>query len=182
MVDAPPPRRTPATWLSLACLVIAILISPPVLEQIVSLDWKICDMRPIALAGQLLMAVLAALLFAGRGRISVWLSGHGPSGKTLIFTCIALSLSVFLCLAVMEVGLRLFRDPLRISWEPADHKRAQYDPVLGWTYVRNQSVMQVFVKGQPPVPVYTDEQGIRVPTPDARLDPNLPTVIFVSLL
>ena len=87
---------------------------------------------------------------------------------------------MILALAVLETGLRLFRDPLRVTWEPADHKRAQYDPVLGWTYTANQSVMQTFVKGQPPVPVHTNEQGIRVPTPDTRLDPNRPTVIFVG--
>jgi len=180
MDDSSPPRRTPATWLSLICLATAILLWPPVLERVVSLDWKICDMRPVAFVGQLLMATLALLLFAGRRRVSVWLSKHTPLGKTLIFASVALGLSTVLCLAVMEVGLRLFRDPLQITWEPADHKRVRYDPVLGWTYVRNQSIMQAFVRGQSPVPVHTNEQGIRVPMPDTRLDPNLPTVIFVG--
>jgi hypothetical protein len=80
----------------------------------------------------------------------------------------------------MEISLRLFRDPLRVTWEPADHRRVQYDPILGWTYIPNQSVMQTFVKGQPSVPVHTNEHGIRVPMPDTRLDPNRPTVIFVG--
>ena len=123
MVDSLPPRQAPATWLSLICLAIAILLSPPVLGQFISLDWKICDMRPVAFAGQILMAAMAVLLFAGRRRTSVWLSKHAPSGKTLIFASAALSLSTVLCLAVMEVGLRLFRDPLRITWEPADHNQ-----------------------------------------------------------
>ena len=144
MVDSLPPRRTLATWLSLICLAIAILLWPPLLEQIISLDWKVGDMRPATYAGQALMAAMALLLFAGRRRVSVWLSKHTPSGKTLIFAAIALTFSTFLCLAVMEIGLRLFRDPLRITWVPADHKRVRYDPVLGWTYVRNQSVMQAF--------------------------------------
>jgi hypothetical protein len=112
--------------------------------------------------------------------VNVWLIKHAPSRKTLLFALIALSFSTFLCLAAMELGLRLFRDPLRVEWEPADHKRAQYDSVLGWTYIPNQSVMQTFVKGLPSVPVHTNEQGIRVPTPDTRLDPNRPTVIFVG--
>ncbi|MHC4331717.1 MAG: hypothetical protein ACYSWW_26740 [Planctomycetota bacterium] len=180
MVDSLPPPRTSAIYLSLICLAIAILLWPPVLGQVVSLDWKICDMRPVAFGGQLLMAAMAVLVFVGRRPASVWLSKHAPSGKTLIFAFVALSLSTVLCLAVMEVGLRLFRDPLRITWEAADHKRVRYDPILGWTYVGNQSVMQAFVKGQSPVPVHTDERGIRVPTPETKLDPNLPTVIFIG--
>jgi len=40
--------------------------------------------------------------------------------------------------------------------------------------------MQTFVKGQPPVPVHTNAQGIRVPKPDTLLDPDRPTVIFVG--
>ncbi len=180
MADSLLHRWSPALSLSLFCLVLAILLWPPLLEQIVSLNWKICDMHPIAFGGQLLMAIIAVLIFAGRRQVNIWFSKYVPSGKILIFALIALSVSTFLCLAAMELGLRLFRDPLRVTWEPADHKRAQYDPILGWTYIPNQSVMQIFVKGQPPVPVHTNEQGIRVPTPDTRLYPNRPTVIFVG--
>ncbi len=137
-------------------------------------------MRPVAFGSQLLMAVIAAFIFVARRRINILFSKYAPSGKTLVFALIAVIFSSFLCLAAMELGLRLFRDPLRVTWEPADHKRAQYDPVLGWTYIPNQSVMQAFVRTQPPVPVYTNEQGIRVPTPDTQLDTNRPTVFFVG--
>jgi hypothetical protein len=171
---------TPALWLFLVCLVLAILLWPPLLEQVVSLNWKICDMRPVALGSQLFMALMAIIIFFGRRQIDEWLSLHKPSGKTLVFTLVTLSFSIIISLAAMEIGLRLFRDPLRVTWEPADHKRVQYDPILGWTYIPNQSVMQTFVKGQAPVPVHTNAQGIRVPKPDTRLDPNRPTVIFVG--
>jgi hypothetical protein len=180
MVDSLKTRRSPATWLALICLVIAILLSPPLVGELISLDWKICDMRPVAVTGQVLMASMALLLFAGRRRMNAWLSEHAPSGKTLGFVLVTVSLSTVLSLAVMEVGLRFFRDPLRITWEPADHQRVKYDPLLGWTYIQNQSVMQPFVSGQSAVPVHTDERGTRVPTPGTRLDPNLPTVIFVG--
>jgi hypothetical protein len=170
----------PSLWLSSVCLVLAILLWPPLLGKVVSLKWKIGDLRPIALGCQVLMAATAGLVFVGRRRVNMWFSKNAPSRKTLAFALIAMSLSIILCVAAMELALRLFRDPLRITWEPADHRRAQYDPILGWTYIPNQSVMQHFVKNQPPVPVHTNEQGIRVPTPDARLDPNRPTVIFVG--
>ena len=180
MVDSPQPRQAPALWLSLVCLAAAICLSPAVLGQFISLDWKICDMRRVAFGGQIGMAAIAVLLFAGRRRASLWLSKHAPPGKTIIFAAITLSVSTVLSLAVMEFGLWMFRDPLRVTWAPADHNRVQYDHVLGWTYVQDQSVLQVFVNDQPAVPVHTDERGIRVPTPDTRLDPDLPTVIFVG--
>ncbi len=180
MVDSFSHRWTPAIWLFLLCLALAILLWPPLIEQVVSLNWKICDMRTIALGSQLFMALTAIIILFGRRQIDKWLSLHKPSGKTLVFTLVTLSLSIIICLAAMEIGLRLFRDPLRATWEPADYKRVQYDPILGWTYIPNQSVTQTFVKGQPPVPVHINAQGIRVAKPDTRLDPNLPTVIFVG--
>lgn len=180
MADFLSHRWTPALWLSLVCLLLAILLWPPMLEQVVSLNWKICNMRPVAFGSELLTVVMAIIIFVGRRQINKWLSLHKPSGKTLVFTLVTLSFSTVVSLAAMEIGLRLFHDPLRVTWEPADYKRVQYDPILGWAYIPNQSVMQTFVKGQPPVPVYTNERGIRVPKPDTRLDPNLPTVIFVG--
>ncbi len=180
MVDSVSRNRGPAIWLSLVCSVLAIFLWPPLVEKTVSLNWKICDMHPVAYGIQLFMAVMAVLIFVGRRQVNRWFSKYTPSGKTIIFAIIALSISTLLCLAAMELGLRLFRDPLRVEWEPADHKRAQYDPVLGWTYIPNQSVMQHFIKNQPPVPVHTNKQGIRVPTPDTQLDPNRPSVIFIG--
>jgi hypothetical protein len=126
------------------------------------------------------MAIIAIIIFVSRRQIDEWFSLHIPSRKKLVFILVTLCLSTILSLAVMEIGLRLFRDPLRITWKPADHKRVQYDSTLGWTYIPNQSVMQTFVKNQSPVPVYTNEQGIRVPTPETKLDPNRPSVIFVG--
>ena len=66
MADSPFRRWAPATWLSLACLVLAILLWPRLLGQVVSLNWKICDMGPVALGSQLLMAVMAIVILAGR--------------------------------------------------------------------------------------------------------------------
>jgi hypothetical protein len=172
--------KSPSLWLSLICLLLAVLFWTPLLEHVVSLNWKIGDMRPIAVGIQLLMAIIAIMVFISRRRINMWFSKYMPSGKKLIFALITVIVSTFLGIAAMEFYLRLFRDPLRVEWEPADHKRAQYDSVLGWTYVPNQSVMQHFVKNQPPVPVHTNEQGIRVPTPETKLDPNQPTIIFVG--
>ncbi len=172
--------KNPALWLSLMCLGLTILLWPPLLEQVVSLRWKIGDMRAVALGSQLLMAAMTVFIFIGQRRVNVWFAQHVPSRKTVFFALVALSFSTLLCLTAMELGLRLFRDPLRVEWEPADHKRAQYDSILGWTYSPNQSVMQPFVKNQPSVPVHTNEQGIRVPTPDTRLDPNRPSVIFIG--
>ncbi len=126
------------------------------------------------------MAIIAIIILVSQRQIDGWFSLHKPSSKKFAFILVTFCLSIILSLAGMEIGLRLFRDPLRITWEPADHERVQYDPTLGWTYIPNQSVMQTFVKSQPPVPVYTNEQGIRVPTPETRLDPNRPSVIFTG--
>jgi hypothetical protein len=180
MVDSISHRHGPAKWLSSFCLVLAILFWPRLVEQIVSLEWKMGNMRPVTFGIQFVMIVTAVFLFIGRRRIDMWFTRHMPSRKKLIFILISLTISAFLCLFIMELGLRLFRDPLRVTWEPADHKRAQYDPVLGWTYIPNKSVMQAFGRNKITVSVNTNEQGIRVPMPDTQLDPNQPTVIFVG--
>jgi len=93
---------------------------------------------------------------------------------------VALSVSFVLSLVALELALRVLRDPLRPIWSPPEYHRAQYDPVLGWTYIPNQSVTQSFVQGLSPVAVHTDENGIRVPSLDARLDRERPTIIFVG--
>ena len=180
MVDSVSNYRGLAKWLSLICLVLAILFWPRLVEQIVSLDWKMGNMRPVAFSIQFVMVIAAVFLFIGRRRFDMWFTRHMPSRKKLIFILIALTISAFLCLFMMELGLRLFRDPLRVTWEPADHKRAQYDPILGWTYIPNKSVMQAFGRKKITVPVHTNKQGIRVSAPDTQLDPNQPTIIFVG--
>jgi len=173
-------HRSPAIWLSLVCVVLVILLWPPMLEKVISLNWKICDMHPIVLGTQSLMAVMAIIILVNWRQVNTRFHKYVPSGKTLIFALVTVSVSTSLCLAAMELYMRFFHDPLRVTWEPADYKRVQYDPILGWTYIPNQSVMQTFVKGQPPVPVHINTQGIRVPKPDTWIDPNAPTVIFIG--
>jgi len=55
-------HRSPAIWLSLVCVVLVILLWPPMLEKVISLNWKICDMHPIVLGTQSLMAVMAIII------------------------------------------------------------------------------------------------------------------------
>lgn len=99
---------TPALWLFLVCLVLAILLWPPLLEQVVSLNWKICDLHPVAFGSQLLMAVMAIIIFVGRRQVDKWLSLHKPSGKTLVFTLVTLSFLIIISLAAMESACASF--------------------------------------------------------------------------
>jgi hypothetical protein len=178
--DATFPRRNPAVRLAALCLLAALLLSPPLLERIVSLDWKIGDMRPIAAAGQTLFAAAGLLAWVGRCRVNPWLRRHVPSRRHFALGVATWTVSSVLSLLALELALRVWKDPLRPLWAPPEYHRAQYDSVSGWSYISNQSVMQSFVKGLPPVPVHTDENGIRVPTADTRLDPQRPSILFVG--
>jgi len=166
--------------LAILCLAFAACLWPPLIEQSVSLDWQIGDMRQVAHAAQLLFAAVALALFVFRRRADAWLKRRIPSGKHIAPRLFLTTVSVVLCAVAAEFALRALRDPLRPLWDPPESGRAQYDAVLGWTYLPGQSVTQSFVRGLPPVAVHTDKNGIRVPSSEAQLDRERPAVLFVG--
>jgi hypothetical protein len=56
----------------------------------------------------------------------------------------------------------------------------QFDPVLGWAYIPNQTVVHEIGTAKQKVPIYFDTLGLRVRAPGVRYDPEAPTALFVG--
>jgi len=150
------------------------------LGNLVSLDWKAGNMRPVAYGLLVALTVLALASILGRRWVSrAWVRLF-PTRKRLVFACVALAASVSLTLLALEVALRIVHKPFAESWEPQESARAQFDPEIGWTYRPNQSAWVDFVGGQPSVLVNHNEIGARVRSEGLRFDQEAPTLILVG--
>jgi hypothetical protein len=100
--------------------------------------------------------------------------------KVIVFAFNGLILSIVMSLIMVEVGLRILDRPFPKNWEPAEYRRAQFDSVLGWSYIPSQSINQQFVYGQPEIAFHINDNGVRVGSPGESHDPKAPAVLFVG--
>jgi hypothetical protein len=170
----------PGVILGCVLLTLSALIWPAILQRILSLDWKIGNMRPVVYGLQVALVVLALASILGRRRVSYVWAGLFPTRKQFVFACVAIAASVSLTLLALEVGLRILHKPFTENWKPQEYARAQFDPEIGWTYRPNQSSWVDFVAGQPPVLVHHNEIGARVPSEGTHYDEAVPTLILVG--
>jgi hypothetical protein len=170
----------PGVILGVVLLALSILLWPGFLGRIVSLDWKIGNVRPVAYGLEITLAALGLASILGRRWVSTVWARLFPTRKELVFACVALTVSICLTLLVLEAGLRIVGKPFTEDWEPQEYARAQFDPEIGWVYKPNQLSSVTFVSGQAPVPVYHNELGARVRAPGTHFDPAKPTLILVG--
>jgi hypothetical protein len=166
--------------LSVVLISLAALVWPGTLGNVVSLDWKVGNVRPAAYGLQVVLLLLALASILGRRRVGYVWARLFPTHKELVFACIAVAASVALTLLALELGLRAIGKPFAEDWEPQEYARAQFDPEIGWTYRPNQSSWVNFVSGQPPVLVYHNEIGARVRSEGIHFDRTVPTLILVG--
>src|SRR6185369_4990352 len=93
-----------------------------------------------------------------------------------ILTINCIVLLVLLCM--VEVGLRIVHIPYHPEWEPSENAIARFDKELGWSYLPNLNRPVLFENSERMV--YTDSNGIRVPSPGYNLSADKPSVLFVG--
>ncbi len=84
---------------------------------------------------------------------------------------------VFLAL---EILCHVLDKPYSEKYAAHETAIGRFDPELGWTYIPNLSVVKTYGTEKRQVPLYFDENGIRVPSPTTKLDPQRPSVLFVG--
>jgi hypothetical protein len=144
------------------------------------LDWKFGDVRPYLYFSGGLFLVGALGVVWKREQIGKRIDALIASPKRLAFLAIGALLTLTISLSLMEAMLRLVDLPYRTSWNPQEYHRVQFDPVVGWTYLPNNAVLQPFVAGLPPIEVVTGGNGARVLEGGAMLDPRVPSALLVG--
>ncbi|MBF0479697.1 MAG: hypothetical protein HQL26_09470 [Candidatus Omnitrophica bacterium] len=98
-----------------------------------------------------------------------------------IFKIIIINLLILAALFLAaEVFCRLVKIPYKEREMPPETHVCQFDPLLGWTYESNKEVNYKF--GNPPrtVPLYFDQEGIRVPSAGYQFDLKKPSVLLAG--
>ena len=161
---------------------LAVLTWPRLLHKIISLEWRIGDMRPFAYGLQAGLVCLAIISLVARRWTDSICFKLIASRKKLAFAAIGVLFSVVLGLIVVEMACRFFGLPFenKQHWTPSANAIARFDAELGWSYIPNLSTVQEFGSERRKVPVHFDDIGSRVRAPGIRHDPNAPTVLFVG--
>jgi len=68
--------------------------------------------------------------------------------------------------------------PFSSSWNPSENAIAEFDKELGWKYSANLNRSVHF--GSSEAMVYTDANGIRIPSPGFNLSSKKPSILFVG--
>jgi len=87
-------------------------------------------------------------------------------------------LLLLILLSLLEGICRLFGIPYKQYWTPNEYGFARFDPELGWSYIPNKSAINE--TGNLRIPVYFDENGIRIPHPDFKFDYSKPSILFIG--
>ena len=159
-------------------LCVAILTWPAVLENFVSLDWRLGNMRPLSYAICGLLATCSVVFLSTRRWINTSFAETFPSNKHLAFALVTMLVSVAFTFLAVEMILRGADQPFRRRWDFMWGDVMQFDPDCGWSYLPNRSVRRKV--GGNDVPQYFDDLGSRVRGPADRHDRTTPTVMFVG--
>lgn len=170
----------PAFVIALVFAVLAVLASPHFVENVVSLDRRHGNMRPV-LHG--LQAALGALILAtiiGRKWVNYWFRKIFPMTKELLIAAVMVVVSIGSSVVSAEGIARLLHLPFQPQYTPSETALARFDFELGWSYIPNQSVTQEFGTDHRKVPMYFDDLGCRVRKAGDRSSRSAPTALFVG--
>lgn len=81
-------------------------------------------------------------------------------------------------LVIAEGSLRLAHVPFNIEWEPTENAIARFDSQLGWSYIPGLSKKIDFEAYRREV--FTNADGIRVPSSGYTFSPNAPSALFIG--
>ena len=169
-----------ATMLAVGLLAMAIVNSPSLVEQVLSLDWYVGNLRPVVYTLQGILVLLAIGCYLARRRVDAALLCAFPTRRHVIMAIGTLALAVSLVLGVLEVTLRLLEKPYKKAPPPAQGGFTHFDRELGWSYIPYYSGRHTFGKNPREVPLYFDGIGARVATPQYRADHRVPTLMLVG--
>jgi len=177
-----PQSILPGIFLSLFFLTLTILAWPAVLGKILSLNWRIGDMHPVAQGLQVVFGCLTVAFFLGRKQLAASYFRVFPTRRKLGFALAGILLSVVFTLAAVEIACRILGLPFddKRHWSPSENALAQFDPELGWSYIPNRTVVQEFGIARRPVAMHFDELGSRVRAPGVDHDPTAPSLLLVG--
>lgn len=94
---------------------------------------------------------------------------------SLLIINIVLFLVVF---GLIEGIFRIVGIPYKVGFIPDESSFARFDPELGWSYIPNKSAINS--TGNLSIPVYLDENGIRVPHQNFKFDYSKPSILFIG--
>ena len=187
---APDSSFLPVAAAVFVLLGLAILFFPPVLEELLSLDWRIGDMRPVAYGIAAILGVSSAATILGRRWVNRQFRIAVPSGRQFVFAGTTVLVSLICGLIAAEGLLRVLHLPFPAQAPPVAGTRfdmelggmalAGFDPELGWSYFPNRTVIQEFGDAHRKVPMYFDDLGMRVGKPGVKADRSAPSVLVVD--
>lgn len=92
----------------------------------------------------------------------------------LLINCI-----IFLIVFILAEGaFRIAGIPFKVRFIPDENSYARFDPELGWSYMPDKS--SIHNKEYEIKPVYFEENGIRVASPDFKFDYSKPSILFIG--
>jgi len=90
-----------------------------------------------------------------------------------------LNLVIFLLVSILVEGIfRIVGIPYKVTYIPDENSFARFDSEIGWSYIPNKS--STHNKEYEIKPVYFDENGIRVASPDFELNYSKPSILFIG--
>lgn len=170
----------PGIILSAFCLAIALLLSPDVLDNCISLHWNIGNMRYVAIALQIGAGIFACLLFLARRGVTRIMRRLFPTPRRVVFVAILVGLSIGFMLVASEVALHFVGYSFTDRWLPSENTLAKFDRELGWSYITDRSYDRPVPGTDRSLVTHFNDIGVRVRTAGQSLDPQTESVLFVG--
>jgi hypothetical protein len=172
--------RRPATALALLLLLLAVFSWPTVAGRVVSLEWRVGNVRPafFLLAGT--WGVLAAFCFFARTRVSAILLRVIPTRRRLVLAATTVTLSGLLALGAVELVLRIIDYPFNPLDPRENFVLVRFDDELGWAYRPSASVVQDCGEPRQEYTTHIDDLGFRTARSGTRRDCTKPAILFVG--
>lgn len=96
----------------------------------------------------------------------------------LLSVLISNLLLLLILLFSLEIICRITGIPYKQAWTPNEYGFARFDPELGWSYIPSKSAINE--TGGLKIPVYFDENSVRIPHPGFKLDYSKPSILFIG--
>ena len=93
---------------------------------------------------------------------------------------LALLIGLATVFVVLEILCRALDKPYSEKYTAHETAIGKFDPELGWSYIPNLSTVKTYGTAKRKVPLYFDENGIRIPSLTTKLDPKRPSILFLG--